>query len=387
MRAEPSQSISPRRDDSFRHAVARLGTVALLGVLPVGALLTMLVVGVVYGPFAGDFHHELYPEAKLLLEGTNPFPDPDWNPIAQPNLIWPPLAAYLVAPLTALPVGAADVVMVLLGLGCFAVALWILGVRDWRVYGAFSLWPEVVGEMRVAHLTPVLAVAIALAWRHRDRRFIPGVLVGLAIGMKFFIWPLVIWLAATRRVREAVVAAAVSAASVLLVIPFVGLHDYVQALLNLGRAFDQDSYTVFGLLEQAGATNSVARVATLLTGIVLLVATWHYRSFTLALATALVLSPIVWLDYFALAALPLALARPRLSWVWLLPVATWGLEGAGIGIGDVAGTVRLLVVFAVVLAVGFSAEREREDASAELRPAVRGTGAHVRARLRRSPIA
>src|SRR4029079_6452936 len=90
------------------------------------------------------------------------------------------------------------------------------------------------------------------------------------------------------------------------------------------------------------------RAATLLIGIVLLVTTWHYRSFTLALATALVVSPIVWLDYFALAALPLTLARPRLSWVWLLPVATWGLEGAGIGIGDVGGTVRLVVVFALL---------------------------------------
>ena len=75
---------------------------------------------------------------------------------------------------------------------------------------------------------------------------------------------------------------------------------------------------------------------------------WRYRSFALAIAAALVLSPIVWLDYFALAALPLALARPRLSAIWFLPIATWGLEGAGIGIGDVSDIARLLLVFAVV---------------------------------------
>jgi hypothetical protein len=384
-----SEPIPPRADTppgDLRTAVVRLGTVTLLGLLPVAALATMLVVGLVDGPFAGDFHHELYPESKLLLEGTNPFPDPSWNPIAQPNLIWPPLAAYLVAPLTLLPVGVADVVIVLAGLACFALALWILDVRDWRVYGAFGLWPEVVGEMRVAHLTPVLALLAALAWRNRDRRLVPGALVGLAIGIKFFVWPLVAWLAATRRYREAALAAAVAGASVLLVLPFVGLHDYVEALLNLGRAFDQDSYTVFGLLSQAGASDSLSRAATLLTGVVLLAATWRYRSFTLAIATALVISPIVWLDYFALAALPLALARPRLSWVWLLPIATWGLEGAGIGIGDVAGTVRLLVVFAIVLGVAFSAERER---AREAAPSQAGsaTGAQVRARLRRSPVA
>ena len=73
-------------------------------------------------------------------------------------------------------------------------------------------------------------------------------------------------------------------------------------------------------------------------GAMLLAGTWRYRSFTLALAAALVLSPIVWLDYFALAAVPLALARPRLSVVWFLPLATWGLSGAGLGIGDTAET-------------------------------------------------
>ena len=69
-------------------------------------------------------------------------------------------------------------------------------------------------------------------------------------------------------------------------------------------------------------------------GLLLLAATWRYRSFTLAIAAALTISPIVWLDYFALAAVPLAIARPRLSWVWFLPLATWGLRGAGLDIGD-----------------------------------------------------
>jgi hypothetical protein len=367
-------------------ALSRLGTVAIFGLLPLAALATMFVVGLADGPFAGDFHHELYPEAKLLLDGENPFPDPSWNPIAQSNLIWPPLAAYLVAPLTVLPVGAADVVIVLLGLACFALALWLVDVRDWRVYGAFGLWPQVVGEMRVAHLTPVIAVLVALAWRYRDRQFAPGTTLGFAIGLKFFVWPVVVWLLATRRIRDAVVAAGVAGASLLLVLPFTSLDQYVRALLRLGRAFDQDSYTMFGLLAQAGASDSVSRGATFAVGAVLIAVTWRYSSFTLAVATALVLSPIMWLDYFALAAIPLALARPRLSWVWLLPVATWGLEGAGIGIADVAGTVRLLVVFTIVFAVAFAAEQSSQRESV-CPSAGSPHSPHARARLRRSRIA
>jgi Glycosyltransferase family 87 len=348
----------------LRTAAIGLLTVSVLGALPIVALTTMFVVARAHGPFSGDFHHELYPEAKLLLEGTNPFPNPDWDPLAQPNLIWPPLAAYLVAPLTILPLGAAEVVVVLLGLLCFGLALWVIGVRDWRVYGAFALWPEVVGEMRVAHLTPVLMLLVALAWRYRDRLLTPGLLVGLAVGLKFFVWPVVVWFAATARYRQAAIAALVSAASVLLVLPHIGLHTYVRELLQLGQAFDQDSYNVFGLVAQAGGSDGVARAATVLVGTVAVAAMWRYRSFTLAIVVALVVSPIVWLDYFTLAALPLALARPRFSLLWLLPIVTWGLEGAGVEMGDVAGTLRLLVVFAILAAVSFASERRLADGRA-----------------------
>ena len=139
-----------------------------------------------------------------------------------------------------------------------------------------------------------------------------------------------------------------------------------RSLLQLGRGFDQDSYTLFGLLVQSRRLGRPRAGRDVVVGLVLLAATWRYRSFTLAIAAALTLSPIVWLDYFALAALPLALARPRLSWIWFLPLATWGLSGAGLGIGDVRTDLRVLVVFCVVLAVAFRGEPR--DAG-EVRPA------------------
>ncbi len=58
----------------------------------------MLVAGIRTDSLAADFHHELYPETKLLLNGVNPFPDPRGDPLAQPNFIWPPLSGYLVSP-------------------------------------------------------------------------------------------------------------------------------------------------------------------------------------------------------------------------------------------------------------------------------------------------
>jgi hypothetical protein len=336
-------------------ALRRIGTVVVLGVLPIAALATMFVVGWQGGPLAGDFHHELYPEAKLLLHGHNPFPSPDQE-IGGANLVWPPVAAYLVSPLTLLPAGVADVVMVLVGLACFALSLWLVGVRDWRIYGVVALWPEFVGEMRVSHLTPVIMLLVAAAWRWRDTRGAPGALIGFAVAIKFFVWPLGLWLAATRRIEEALIAAGVACLSLLFVLPFTGLHTYVDALVRLGRVFDQDSYSVYGLLVQAGAPDAAARLAMIVVGVALLAATWRYRSLALALAAAFALSPIVWLDYFTLAALPLALARPRLSLIWFVPLLTWGAEGAGIGIGDVRTDLRVLLVFALLLVVAFRGE-------------------------------
>ena len=222
--------------------------------------------------------------------------------------------------------------------------------------GAFALWPQVIGEIRVSHLTPFLCLLLALAWRYREVRFAPGLAIGLAGAVKLFLWPLGVWLAAIGKVRELVPAALVACASLLLLLPFVGLHDYFRVLLELGRTFDQESYSPFGLIVQAGGPETLARVVTLTIGAILLVACWRRASFALAVAAALCLSPIVWLDYYAVAAVPLAAVLPRLSAVWLAPIATWGLLSAGIGVGNGWGSARVLLVFAIVFTVVVRAE-------------------------------
>ena len=351
--------------------IRRILAIVLLGALPVVTAVVMFAVAHDSGSLARDFHNELYPEAKLLLDWENPFPGPDHPLEYGHNPIWPPLAAFLVSPFTLLSPAAADWVMALAGVALAMLSLRIVGVRDWRVYGAFALWPPVIGEIRVAHLTPFLCVLVALAWRYRDARFAPGLAVGLAGAVKFFLWPLGVWLAAIGRAREMLVAAAVAGASLLLVLPFTGLDDYFRTLLDLGEAFDQDSYSPFGFLVQVGAPERFARVVSVALGAALLLACWRRASLALAVAAALVLSPIVWLDYYAVAAVPLAIVRPRFSLVWLAPIATWGLLSAGIGAGNGWGSARVLVVFAIVFAVIVRAERQAE-AIASHRPATVG---------------
>ena len=47
------------------------------------------------------------------------------------------------------------------------------------------------------------------------------------------------------------------------------------------------------------------------------------RSLALALAAALALSPIVWLHYFVLLLVPIALARRTFGPIWLIPALFW----------------------------------------------------------------
>ena len=70
--------------------------------------------------------------------------------------------------------------------------------------------------------------------------------------MKFFLWPLGLWMLALRNTRAAPLAAAAAAASLVLVLPFTGLGDFARLMVDLGRAFDQDSYSPFGFLVRLG---------------------------------------------------------------------------------------------------------------------------------------
>jgi hypothetical protein len=55
---------------------------------------------------------------------------------------------------------------------------------------------------------------------------------------------------------------------------------------------------------------------------------------TLTLAAALAASPIVWVHYFLLLLVPLALTRPRLSLLWFVPFAYYPLGETAWPAGD-----------------------------------------------------
>jgi alpha-1,2-mannosyltransferase len=209
-----------------------------------------------------------------------------------------------------------------------------------------------------------LLLAVAAAWRWRDRVLEPAAAVAVAIVLKLFLWPLAVWLAVTRRLRAAVAAVAGAVALGLVswaAIGFAGIGDYAGVLRRLANAESTSSYSVVALGVRAHLPLLGARIIAVLAALALLAAAaWVARderrtvrdrdvaTLALALAAALAASPIVWVHYFLLLLVPLALARPRLSLLWFVPFAFQPLGEAAWPAGD-AGKLGLALVATLVI--------------------------------------
>jgi hypothetical protein len=158
------------------------------------------------------------------------------------------------------------------------------------------------------------------------------------IVLKVFLWPMLIWLAVTRRAVSALTALVLAAVASIIgwaVLGFAGIRAYPHLLDLLSRVLQGKSYSLvaFGLSLGAGAT--AARALAIAVGLACIgLIAWRGRvsrsdawTFTLAVGAALALSPIVWLHYFVLLLVPIAIASPRLGPLWLLPLAFWVVGG------------------------------------------------------------
>ena len=184
-----------------------------------------------------------------------------------------------------------------------------------------------IDAYQTANASLPLVLLVAIAWRWLHRAAIAGGALGLGIAVKFFLWPLIVWLLATRRLLAAGIAVTTAAASLLLMVPFTDIGEYVRLLQKLRRTFEPDSYTIFALLNDLGTPATLARAVTVAAGLVVLALAWRRQSLTLAIAATLVLSPIAWRHFFVLLIVPLALACPRLDPLWFLPLGMWIGDG------------------------------------------------------------
>ena len=244
-------------------ALRRALELLLFGALPLLASTLALAAYAGDDRLALDFHHEVYRQAEAVADGRDAYESPDADLSDRSNAVWPMAAVLPVVPLTALPPAVADWLATAVMLASLVGALWLLNVRDWRIYGVVLLWPAVIEAIQTANASLPLTLLVAVMWRYRDRAGIAGAALGYAVAVKLFLWPVVVWLALIGRRSAAAVAAAVAAASLLLVLPFTGLVDYARLLRNIGETFEHEAYTPFALLTDLGVPDTAARAVTI----------------------------------------------------------------------------------------------------------------------------
>ena len=337
------QPVPLRAGAGLRLAAGRLWPVLLFAVLP-AALLVALAVSAGGHGLAFDFHDDLWGAGRAILDGRSPYPvqlldetarlvragHPGPQEFAAP--VYPAAPLVAAVPFALLPSSIASVLFVLLLVPAPALALWLVGVRDWRVMGAAYLSLGTLHGITLGSLSPLLLVAVALTWRWRDHRLRVAAVVAAAVCAKLFLWPLAVWLAATRRWAAALWSAVMASCVTLVcwaVMGFHGLLEYPKLLADLSTIEQGRGYSAVAGGMALGLGAGTARVAAIAVGgAVLLAAAVLARrgrereALAVALLAALVLSPIVWLHYLPLLLVPLALVRPRLSWPWLLPLVT-----------------------------------------------------------------
>jgi alpha-1,2-mannosyltransferase len=297
-----------------------------------------------------------------VLDGVSPYPSVS-ELVDDTSYVYPPLLALLMAPLSLLPSGLAASIFTFGGLVALVGALLLLGVRDWRCHLVAILSPLTHEALRWGTLGTYLVLLVALVWRFRDRPFVGGLAAAVTAVLKLFLWPVTVWLALTGRLRAAAVAVGAGLLLALgswAAIGFAGLRDYPYLLEKLDGIAASESYSVFAIGQALGLSETAARlVAVALCAVLLLLALraargedGDARSLTLSLAAALALSPIVWLHYLVLLTVPIALARPRFSGLWLLPLALWPFMWIGwFGDWPAGNLEELLVAAALVVAV------------------------------------
>jgi Glycosyltransferase family 87 len=284
------------------------------------------------GPFGFDFRGSMWQPAHNVLKGVNPyFPPVDATVYRGNSPLYPPPSFVLALPFAQLGFHSAAVVWsIVLGVAAGG-SLWILGVRDWRCYLLLALSQPLIEGLSLGNLSILLMLLAALAWRYRDRPYVTGTAAAVAVALKLFLWPLLVWLALTRRYRAAVVGALGTAFLLLAswaAIGFDGLRDYPKLLSVASRILAERSESVTATVTGLGGSRTLGETVGVLAGAAVLLATAagggrrrDSALFVAAVSAALLVTPVAWTHYYALLFVALAVVRPSFSWLWVLPAS------------------------------------------------------------------
>jgi alpha-1,2-mannosyltransferase len=327
----------------------------LLTWLPVAMLTSAVVSNLRRADGLPDFR--IYRLAgAAVLHGHSPYVSPSSvHSVGTAGFVYPAPAAWAMAPFALLRFDVAAVIFVVIATAAVVGTLWLLEVRETRCYGvALALMP-VSTAITTGTVSTLLTCAAALVWRYRDRVLWPALGLAAALMLKPLLWPIVAWLAATRRWRAAALSSATALVGTMLgyaALHIDGLRSYPAIVKAATLGEGDDSFSVYGIFVRLGVPAPQASAelvgAAVLVGVWLLARRNERLSFVAAIVATLVLTPILWLNSFSLLLIPLALASRRLTWWWTVPWLLWFVDPrafdaslAGIGLVWLAAAVTL----------------------------------------------
>ncbi len=306
------------------------------GVVPVVFTTVVLLAASRHNYLAVDFHHHFWPAAYQVLHGVSPFPAAHAK-INLGSFIYPAFAAVLLVPFALFSRAIGDPLFVVILAAALFFTLRLLRIRDWRCYGIVLAWAPVFHALHTANFTLLIAVALAAVWRVRGRPIAAGAIVGSVIALKVFMWPLVIWFLVAKRYRAA--AWSIAFAAVITVaswgaVGFAEFTTYPRMVATFDRISAPATYTLVGAGVRLGLGQTAAEAVAWVVGLTCLAFAialtrrngLDARSFAAVVFAAILLSPIVWLHYFTLLLVPLAILRPRFGPLWMVPILFWPLR-------------------------------------------------------------
>ncbi len=298
----------------------------LLIVLPVFVTVAELSISLGLHHLAIDFRGWYWPAGHRVLEGLSPY-------AVSPNaaLNYPAFGALVFVPFALIPHGAADVLFLLLIAASIPATLLLLGIRDWRAFAVVALWEPVVVGWETANISLLVVCGLATVWRFRDRPAVSGIALAGLISVKIFLFPIAIWMLATRRWRAL---AWTCAGTIVLnlvswaILGFDQISVYAHVLNAFAKLAELRGYSLIGLMLHLGASQPIADAVGLGAAAAVIAASLRSSAprrdvavFTATIAACLWASPVVESHYISLLLIPVALVAPVLSWRWFLPIA------------------------------------------------------------------
>jgi alpha-1,2-mannosyltransferase len=353
----------------LRRGCTGLGVRRIAAACAYGALALQAIM-LTYAPWLSgrwwlaDFKGDFYAAGSAILHGRSPYAA-SYRLIAlahsftsvpiTPSKPAPILLAAV--PFSLVPVAVSGAVFVAAMAGAILLALWLLGVRDWRCYlVTFCAYPTVLG-LHLGNMSPLLLLGVAVLWRTRDQVLGPAVALAGIVLIKLFPWVMAVWMLITRRFKAAAWSLLIATVAVVAgwaVIGFAGFESYPRLLSRLDGLLAGSGASMSSWLTELGLPAADAARIALTGGLLLLAYAWllarkgeQSRSFGVAVIATLVATPHAWDHYYVLLYAPIALMRPRISCLWLAPALVWP-----IAVEPALSVLALSVVLAAIVGKG-----------------------------------